>query len=127
MDRQFAMSGRLIDSFDSSDPSKSTATRYDLAKRQSNGDVGVEPDTGGNSDLSSQYVYGDVAYSGPAMPAPTNVRETLPRRSMTPSNGWPKPWTSVNPEPQHHHNHDDLTGAAQKKELRHDSKYPPSI
>jgi hypothetical protein len=53
----------VIDSFDPTDPSKSTNGLYDPAKRQSNGNVNIFWNT--NSDLRNAFVYGDL-YSGRA-------------------------------------------------------------
>lgn len=49
----------LIDSYDSSNPAKSTGGQYDVAKRQNNGDVatnGVELNAGGADIYGSLYV-----------------------------------------------------------------------
>ena len=67
--------GGVIDSFDSSDPFKSTSGLYDLIKHQNHGDVGTKNST--NSDLRNTYVYGNVAYSGPAIKNTTNVQGTI--------------------------------------------------
>ena len=53
----------LIDSFDSSDPTKSTNGLYDPTKRQSNGNVGIN-NTQGVTDLKNAYLSGNLAYSG---------------------------------------------------------------
>ncbi|MCE9609490.1 MAG: hypothetical protein K8R23_04625 [Chthoniobacter sp.] len=63
MNQKLVMSGGSVDSFDSSDPTKSTTGLYDIAKRQTNGDVAIN-DTQGVSDLGGAYVYGDVTYAG---------------------------------------------------------------
>ena len=70
LDKKFNMSGGWVDSYDSSDPAKSTGGLYDVAKRQSNGDVGIN-DTQGASDLGGAPVYGDLNYNG-AAPANTS-------------------------------------------------------
>ncbi|PYJ11369.1 MAG: hypothetical protein DMF06_02855 [Verrucomicrobia bacterium] len=72
--------GGVIDSFDSSNPFKSStingvAGQYDILKRQSNGDVGTANSL--NSDLRSTYVYGDLQYSGPAVKNTLNVQGTI--------------------------------------------------
>jgi hypothetical protein len=67
--------GGVIDSFDSSDTFKSTNGLYDPIKRQNHGDVGTQNSS--NSDLRNTYVYGNVAYSGPAIKNTTNVQGTI--------------------------------------------------
>jgi hypothetical protein len=77
------MSGSgTIDSFNSSDPFQSTGGVYDASKMHippnyygSHGDIGISNSTG--SDLGSQYVYGNVAYSGPAPRNTSHVQGTL--------------------------------------------------
>ncbi len=70
LDQKLTMKGGWVDSFDSSNPAKSTNGSYDIAKRQSKGNVGIN-DTQGTSDLGGAYIYGDLSYSG-ASPAGTN-------------------------------------------------------
>jgi hypothetical protein len=111
-------SGR-IDSFDSSDPTKSTGGLYDIGKRQSNGDVGVN-DTEGASDLASIYVYGDVAYSGAAILNTANVQGAI----TTPFTNPPKPataptWTSYNPLPSFVNSSTTLSGGPQSSPARY--------
>jgi hypothetical protein len=76
------MSGSgVVDSFDSSDPFKSStisgvAGQYDVAKRQSHGDIGVA--NSASADLRSTYVYGSLAYSGAsAVKNTTNVQGSI--------------------------------------------------
>jgi len=86
---QIDMSGSsYIDSFDSSNPFKSTNGLYDSSKRQSNGDVGTLASTG--SDLKSMYVYGSLTYSGPI---PSNAGNVQGQKS-TPFNAQITPVTS---------------------------------
>ena len=67
------MSGNAyVDSFDSSNPSKSTNSQYDITKRQANGDIGLTNNN--NSNLNNTYVYGSIQYSGPAIKNTTNVQ-----------------------------------------------------
>jgi hypothetical protein len=77
MKDKIQMSGSsYIDSFDSSNPFKSTNGLYDQTKRQSHGDVATVNTDG--SDLNSMYVYGNLAYSGsPAVKNTTNVQGTI--------------------------------------------------
>jgi Tfp pilus assembly protein PilX len=106
LDKKFNMSGGgWVDSFDSSDSAKSTLGLYDVAKRQSNGDVGVN-DTQGASDLKSTYVYGDVAYSGPdyfvthpEIQNTTNVQGDVTTPFSKPVAPVPAPGGSWNPTP----------------------------
>lgn len=114
LDKKFNMSGGgWIDSFDSSDPAKSTGGLYDVAKRQSNGDVGVN-DTQGASDLKSTYVYGDVAYSGPAISNTANVQGTLTTPFSEPVTPVTAPvWTTFNASPTDIKTSMTLTGGPQ--------------
>ena len=111
LDKELNMSGGgWIDSFDSSDPTKSTSSLYDIAKRQSNGHVDVN-DTRGVSDLAGTYVYGNVAYSGPAILNTNNVQGTVsaPFSKAVRSVSAPG-WTIFNPLPTIINNTATLTG-----------------
>jgi hypothetical protein len=86
--------GGTIDSFDSSNPLKSstnplTLGQFDASKRQSHGDVGILNSTG--SDLGDTYVYGSVSYSGPAIKKTENVQGTVstPFNAAIPNTGDP--------------------------------------
>jgi hypothetical protein len=71
-----SMSGSgVVDSFDSTSAFKSTNGAYDASKRQNHGDMATTNST--SSDLRSTYVYGSVAYSGPAIKNTTNVQGTI--------------------------------------------------
>ena len=118
-DRQFNMSGGVIDSFDSSDPLKSTNRRYDVAKRQSNGDVGVN-ETSGASDLGGYSVYGDVAYSGPAIAGTSGVQGTISTPFNDPIEAMVVPsWTSVNATPNNINKAMTLTGGTKSSPARY--------
>jgi Tfp pilus assembly protein PilX len=72
--------GGWIDSFDSSNPFKSSTInglpgQYDVNKRQSNGDVASVDST--NSDLKNTYVWGDLDYKGPVIPNLGNVQGNI--------------------------------------------------
>ena len=67
--------GGLIDSFDSSNPLYSTNHLYDSTKRHAHGDVGIVDSTG--SSLNDSYLYGNVAYSGPAIKKTSHVQGTI--------------------------------------------------
>jgi Tfp pilus assembly protein PilX len=66
----------VIDSYNSSDPFKSTNHLYDSAKRQNHGDIGTL-NTAGKSDLRSSNVYGNLSYSGATVKNTTNVKGTI--------------------------------------------------
>ena len=85
--------GGLIDSFNSSDPFKSTNGAYDSTKRQSHGDVATT--ASGNSNLNNTYVYGGLAYSGSAVKNTNNVQGTIstPFNATIPATTDPT-WTS---------------------------------
>ncbi len=65
----------VIDSFDSTNSTKSTNGQYDSAKAQSHGDVATVNSTGSN--LSDQTVNGNLAYSGPAIQGTGGVTGTI--------------------------------------------------
>ena len=100
LDKQFnSNGGSVIDSFDSSDSAKSTNRVYDVNKRQSNGDIGMN-DTQGASDFKDSYVYGSVAYSGPAIPGTRNVQGPVTTPFSQPVAPVRAPsWTTFNPMP----------------------------
>lgn len=72
-------SGSVVDSFDSSNPFKSTNGQYDVTKRQSHGDIGLVDSSKNNnvSDLSNNLVYGNLQYSGPAVKRTSGVKGTV--------------------------------------------------
>jgi len=108
-----------IDSFDSSDPTKSTNKLYDLAKRQSHGDVGVN-DTQGLSDLNGSVIRGDVAYSGPAITDTGGVQGTVTTPFTDPTDVVPTPaWTTFNATPTIINNTATLTGSTQASPARY--------
>ena len=120
VDKKFNMSGSAkIDSFDSGDPAKSTNGLFDIAKRQSNGDVGVN-DTQGASNLGGAYVYGDVAYSGPAITNTSNVQGTVSTPFSNPTTPVIAPaWTTFNALPTVINNTATLTGGTQASPTRY--------
>jgi hypothetical protein len=85
--------GGVVDSFNSSDPFKSTNGQYDLTKRQSHGDIATI-NSGTNSNLNNTYVYGNLAYSGSAVKNITNVQGTVstPFNTTVPATSDPT-WT----------------------------------
>jgi hypothetical protein len=86
--------GGTVDSFNSSDPFKSTNGLYDITKHQSHGDIATIS-SGTNSNLNSTYVYGNLAYSGSAVKNTTNVQGTIstPFNATIPATSDPT-WTS---------------------------------
>jgi hypothetical protein len=120
LDKKFNIGGGgMIDSFDSSDPAKSTASLYDVAKRQTNGDVGVN-DTQGASDLSGSYVYGSVAYSGPAIQNTQNVQGSVTTPFSMPVVPVLAPvWKTFNPLPSTITTNTTLTGGTQASPSRY--------
>lgn len=120
IDQKMNMTGSsMIDSFDSSDPTKSTGSLYDVAKRQSHGDVGIN-DTQGLSDLLSSYLYGNLSYSGPAVANTGNVQGTI----TTPFNKPVAPnlaptWATFNATPTSITSTSTLTGGAQGTPARY--------
>lgn len=114
LNKKFNMSGGgVIDSFDSSDPTKSTNGLYDITKRQSNGNIG-DNDTQGASDLKSTYIYGNVSYSGPAIANTGNVQGTITTPFSKPTTDVAAPaWTSYNATPTVIGSSMTLTGGTQ--------------
>ena len=97
--KRFTMSGGWVDSFDSDDSAKSTSNLYDIAKRQSKGDVGIN-DTEGATNLGSAYVYGNLSYSGAAPTGTSNVQGTISSPFSDPVKPVNAPtWTTFNPTP----------------------------
>ncbi len=87
-------SGSFADSFDSGDPAKSTNGMYDLTKRQSNGNIASIDSTG--ADLNGMYIYGNLSYSGPAIPNTQNVQGKIITPFVQNIPPVPKPsWTTV--------------------------------
>jgi Tfp pilus assembly protein PilX len=90
---QIQMSGGgWIDSFDSTSTFKSTNGQWDINKRQSHGDVGTANSTGSN--LSQTYLYGSLAWSGPAVQNIQNVQgaKVTPFTPDIPDTSDPGPW-----------------------------------
>lgn len=99
LDQKFSSSGGEVDSFDSSDPAKSTGGIYDVAKRQSNGEVGIN-DTMGTSNFGSAFIYGNVGYTGAAPTNMDNVQGTVSSSFNDPVNPVSTPtWTTFNATP----------------------------
>jgi hypothetical protein len=60
----------VVDSYDSSDPTKSTNGLYDEAKRQSNGDIATD---GNLIDAGNAHIYGDVATNSGTVVGAANI------------------------------------------------------
>lgn len=60
----------VVDSYDSSDPNKSTNGLYDVAKRQENGDVATN---GALIEAGNAHIYGDVATNSGTVSGAANV------------------------------------------------------
>jgi len=63
----------VIDSYDSTDSTKSTNGLYDVAKRQENGDIATDGDL---IEAGNAYIYGDVATSSGTVTGAANVTGT---------------------------------------------------
>jgi len=63
----------VIDSYDSSDPTKSTNGLYDVAKRQENADIATDGDV---IDAGNAHIYGDVATNSGTVVGAANVTGT---------------------------------------------------
>ncbi len=112
--------GGIIDSFNSSDPTKSTNSLYVLAKHQSNGKVGIN-DTQGASDLKSTFVYGPIGYSGPAIANTNNVQGTITSGFSSPASPVLAPtWSSYNLSPTIINGTTTLTGGTQSAPARYE-------
>ncbi len=119
LDKKFTMSGGWVDSFDSSDPTKSTGGLYDVAKRQSNGDVGIN-DTQGASNLGSAPLYGDLSYSGAAPTNTSGVTGTITNSFSSPVSPVAAPtWTTFNATPTVIGTSMTLTGGTQASPSRY--------
>lgn len=68
--------GAYTDSFDSSDPAKSTNGQYDQTKRQKHGDIATNI-TGNSSNLMSSYVYGNASSNTGQIQNTQNVQGTV--------------------------------------------------
>ena len=88
-----------VDSFDSSNASKSTNGEWDLAKRQSNGDV-ASNSAGGISTLLNANVYGDASSNTGVIAGTTNLHGTLYNNFSTTIPPVVKPvWSTMNVNP----------------------------
>ncbi len=120
MQQKFTMSGGWVDSFDSDDPTKSTSGLYDVAKRQSNGEVAII-DTQGSSNLGGAPVYGNLAYGTGGAPTGTGgVTGTI----TTPFSETIQPvtaptWTTFNATPTVISNSTTLTGGTEASPARY--------
>lgn len=106
-----------VDSYDSTDPAKSTNMAYDAAKRQQNGDVATN---GQIVDAGNAYIYGDVLTNAGVVTGAANItgeqrtdfyQELLPVK--TPS------WPAIAPNPTYVENTTTLTGGSQTSPTRY--------
>lgn len=126
MNKRFTMSGGWVDSFDSEDSTKSTAGLYDVAKRQSGGNVGLN-DTEGATNVGSAFIYGDLKYSGTAPTGTANIQGTISTPFSDPvvpvlspgDMANPTYWTTFNPTPTNITNTTTLTGGTQSSPARY--------
>lgn len=120
LDKKIDMSGGgWVDSFDSSDPTRSTNSLYDVTKRQFEGDIGIN-DTEGASDLRDTFVYGDLDYSGSAVLNTVNVQGTITTPFSDPVQTVPAPsWTTFNPTPTAITSSATLTGGTKSSPARY--------
>src|SRR3954470_13012665 len=63
----------VVDSYDSSDPTKSTGGLYDVTKRQENGDIATD---GNLIEAGNAHIYGDVATNSGTVSGAANVTGT---------------------------------------------------
>src|ERR1700730_1539502 len=79
MGKQIVLPGQgnpaVIDSFNSSDPTKSTSGLYDPAKAQHHANLATLNSTG--SDFNGTPVWGNVTYSGPPIKGTSSVHGTI--------------------------------------------------
>ncbi len=87
----------IIDSYDSRDPLKSTSSRYDVTKRQRNGNIATD---GAILNAGNAHVYGDVATNAGVASGIANItgierndfyQDPIPVGSPS--------WPSINPSP----------------------------
>ena len=106
-----------VDSYDSTDPAKSTNAAYDVAKRQQNGDVATN---GQIVDAGNAYIYGDVLTNAGVITGAANItgeqrtdfyEDLLPVK--TPS------WSSMNSNPTYVDNTTTLAGGTKANPARY--------
>jgi Tfp pilus assembly protein PilX len=89
----------LVDSFDSTDSTKSTNGQYVVGKRQSNGDI-ASNSSGGVSTLNNCNVWGDASCNTGAMSGASNVHGSQYSNFSTTLPAVPKPsWPFINASP----------------------------
>jgi hypothetical protein len=119
LDQKLTMKGGWIDSFDSGNPEKSTNGSYDIAKRQSKGNVGIN-DTQGTSDIGGAYIYGDLAYNGVAPTGTDNVQGVISKPFEADITSVKPPvWKSYNLTPTIIKNSTTLTGGSKSTPARY--------
>jgi hypothetical protein len=100
----------VVDSYDSSDATKSTNGLYDVAKRQQNGDIATDGDL---IQAGNAHVYGDVATNSGTVTGVTNVTgEQRTDFYQAPIPIGAPSWTSINPTPSVVNGNATLTASA---------------
>ena len=106
-----------VDSYDSTDPAKSTNAAYDVAKRQQNGDVATN---GQIVDAGNAYIYGDVLTNAGSVTGAANItgeqrtdfyQELLPVQTPT--------WSSMITTPTNVQDTMTITGSAKETPARY--------
>ena len=106
-----------VDSYDSTDPAKSTNGAYDPAKRQQNGDIATD---GQIIDAGNAYIYGDVLTNAGVVTGAANVtgeqrtdfyQDLMPVKTPT--------WTSMNSNPTYVQSSATLTGGTKENPARY--------
>jgi hypothetical protein len=106
-----------VDSYDSQDPAKSTNGAYDVAKRQTNGDVATN---GQIVDAGNAYIYGDVLTNAGTVTGAANItgeqrtdfyQELLPVSAPS--------WSSIVSNPTYVENTATLTGGTKANPARY--------
>lgn len=106
-----------VDSYDSTDPAKSTNSAYDPAKRQQNGDVATD---GQIIDAGNAYIYGDVLTNAGVVTGAANVtgeqrtdfyQDLMPVKTPT--------WSSMNTNPSYVQTTTTLTGGTKDNPSRY--------
>jgi hypothetical protein len=106
-----------VDSYDSTDPAKSTSGAYDSAKRQQNGDVATD---GQIIDAGNAYIYGDVLTNAGVVTGAANVtgeqrtdfyQDLMPVKTPT--------WSVINTNPTYVQTTTTLTGGTKDNPARY--------
>jgi hypothetical protein len=100
----------VIDSYDSSDPAKSTNGLYDPAKRQQNGDIATD---GNVLQAGNAHIYGDVSTNSGTATGTVNVTGVIRTDFYQEPIPIGEPgWTAINPTPSSVNGSATLTASA---------------